>query len=106
MSADRDFPVPGSHFAADVHRAEMLLFELATELRRLPVEERTRALHVRALELKHSLGRWPEDQPDDPARRAFCDEVIALQRETRDFSAALRSVRQDSDAKRTGHRVD
>lgn len=68
---------------ADQYRAERLLFALATDLRHVRVEEATRALHLRALELKRVVARWPKDRPEHEARRALCDEVLALHGQTR-----------------------
>jgi hypothetical protein len=68
---------------ADQERAERLLFALATDLRHLRIEEGTRALHLRALELKRAVARWPKDQPAAEARREVCEEVLSLHAETR-----------------------
>ena len=75
----------GATLVTDQQRAETLLSELATELCRVPVERRTCALHLRALALKRHVMRWPEEHPDESVRRAVVDEVIAMQRETREW---------------------
>jgi hypothetical protein len=72
---------------ADQQRAERLLYALATELRHLRLEEGTRGLHLRALELKRAVSRWPKDHPAASARRELCDEVLALHTETRAFAS-------------------
>ena len=81
----------------DQHRAEALLAELATDLCRVPVDERTGALHLRALALKRHVMRWPEDHPDEAVRRAVVDEVLAMQRETRDWMRLTASRRLGRD---------
>lgn len=68
---------------ADKNKAEGLLFALASELRYVPVEERTRELHVRALELKRDVAEWLRRRPDASVRQALCREVQELQAETR-----------------------
>jgi hypothetical protein len=75
---------------ADQERAERLLFALATDLRHLRIEEGTRVLHLRALELKRTVARWPKDRPAADARRELCDEVLSLHAETRARAAAAR----------------
>jgi hypothetical protein len=92
--------------ASDQHRAEALLFELATILRRVPVEECTRSLHLRALALKGALGRWTVHQPDASARDAFFDELRALEREARYWGGRLRSGTQLAHRERSGDRID
>ena len=82
---------PQSNLATDQHRAERLLTELAIELRRVPVDEHTRALHLRALALKRSVMRWPDDQPDESARHAVVDEVRVMQKEALDWRRASAS---------------
>ena len=68
---------------SDQERAERLLYELASDLRFVAVGERTRALHVRALELKGAVRRWRAECPDARARDATCDEIVALQKHAR-----------------------
>jgi P2-related tail formation protein len=70
---------PRSDLATDQYHAERLLSQLAIELRRVPVDERTCALHLRALALKRAVMRWSEDQPDESLRRAIVDEVRVMQ---------------------------
>jgi hypothetical protein len=79
-----------SNLAADQHRAESLLSELATELRRVPVDEHTRSLHLRALALKRAVMHWAEQHPDESIRHAVVDEVLAMQRVARDLAAGFR----------------
>ena len=92
MSVAHDLSPAPPTLAADKHRADGLLFDLAMELRRITVEERTRYLHLRALALKGRVMRWSEDQPDEVTRLALCDEVIALLEETRNWRGRLRSA--------------
>jgi hypothetical protein len=54
---------PPSTLAADTHLAEGLLFDLAVNLRRITVEKRACALHLRALTLKAVVMRWSESRP-------------------------------------------
>jgi hypothetical protein len=95
---------PQSDLTADQYRAEALLFDLATTLRGVPVEECTRALHLRALTLRGILARWPLDQPDGPTREAFFGEVVALEREARYWRGRLRSGTQLAYRGRSGER--
>jgi hypothetical protein len=99
---DQDELASQSSLASDQHRAEALLFELATILRRVPVEECTRTLHLRALTLRGILGRWPVDQPDASARDAFFDELRALEREALYWRGRLRSGTQLAFRARSG----
>jgi hypothetical protein len=78
---------------ADQQRAERLLFALATELRHVRLEETTRGLHLRALELKRAVARWPKDRPSATARRALCDEVLALHTESMAFASRAQGTR-------------
>ena len=80
--------------AGDQRRAEALLADLGTHLRRVPVEERTRALHLRAIALRHLVTRWPEEQPTEATRKALCDELVALGDEAREWRHVLVSGRQ------------
>jgi hypothetical protein len=72
-------------------RAEALLEELTAELKRVPVEECTRALHMRALELKRTVALWLDRSvdPGDPLR--VCEELLALRRQALDYGSRLRS---------------
>jgi len=74
-----------STLSADQSRAESLLAELAMDLCVVPVEDRTRALHLRALALKRAVMRWSEDLPEESIRRIVLDEVLAIQAEARDW---------------------
>ena len=67
---------------ADAARAEELLFDLAGELRRAPLNA-TLPLHIRALQIKRILTRWSEQLPDDASRRTLIDELLELHRELR-----------------------
>jgi hypothetical protein len=57
---------------------DALLSEVAVALLRLPFEGRTRALHIRALQLKHRLGQWGPSTPPDDERRATRESILAL----------------------------
>jgi hypothetical protein len=74
--------------------AESLLLDLAADLRHVPVEEATRQLHTRALQLKRVVALWSVDAPDERTRRATCDEILALKCEAREFRARLPSGAQ------------
>ncbi|HZU83102.1 MAG TPA: hypothetical protein VE987_09310 [Polyangiaceae bacterium] len=78
----------------DRAHAEALLFDLAADLRLVPVEETTRALHIRALQLKANVVLWSADSPDEGARRAVCAEIAALHEQARDCRRRMRSGRQ------------
>ena len=76
---------------ARIDCAERLLFELAAELRFVPVEERTRRLHLRALELKREVRSWRTQPPELAACDALCDEVQSLADEARRVQAERHS---------------
>lgn len=61
--------------------AEQLLFELARELRFVPIEPRTTKAHLRALELKREVRAWCERPPDDDTIAAVLDEIRRLSEE-------------------------
>jgi hypothetical protein len=74
--------------------AEALLTALAADLRHVPVEEATRALHTRALQLRAAVAVWSATSPDENTRRSTCDEILALHCEAREFRHRLRSGAQ------------
>ena len=78
----------------DKSYAEALLMELTADLRYVPVEETTRVLHTRALQLKRLVSAWSASTPDEAARQATCREILALQYEAREFRARLPSGAQ------------
>lgn len=80
----------------DVHSAEALLHALATELRNVPVDERTQALHVRALQLKREVTQWGEAIAAE-VRDQVLEELHALRAETAHWQDAP-SGRQMADA--------
>jgi hypothetical protein len=68
----------------DRRRAEALLYELAAELRRLPVNEHTGDLHVRALAAKRTISSWKDEALHDAhARQRTIDSIVALQDDVR-----------------------
>jgi hypothetical protein len=52
--------------------AEQLLFRIAAALRRVPFDERTKALHLRALKLKATI----RELRDGTASAATCEQVL------------------------------
>lgn len=66
-----------------IDQAERSLFALASELRRVPLGESTRQLHVRALELKREMVRWREHPPDQDVLTRALEEIERLAREAR-----------------------
>jgi hypothetical protein len=76
--------------AIDPSHAEALLSDLAAELVRLPFEGRTRALHLRALELKRRIGLWGSSLPTDDELRATHAKIVALRSETEQWCTLLR----------------
>ncbi len=69
------------HVSAPAHEhalrsIERDLYELALELRRVPVDERSRKVHVRALELKRELRKVAA--LDEHALRAVREEIRGL----------------------------
>jgi hypothetical protein len=85
MPAVTDGNLGTSTLAPDRHHVESLLAELASELRRVPVDELTSPLHLRALSLKRAVMHWRDECPDESVRRAVFDEVRALHGEARDW---------------------
>lgn len=72
-----------SPLVSDVHRAERILFDLAGQLRHVPVHQ-TLPLHLRALQIKQLVMRWSEALSDDASRhavQAVIDELLSLRRE-------------------------
>lgn len=64
-----------------VTEAEQLLFELARELRFVPIEPRTMKAHLRALELKREVRGWSERAPREEAMKAVLEEIRRLSEE-------------------------
>jgi hypothetical protein len=81
-----------SELAVDKGSVEQLLFALATELRVVPLESSTRALHIRALEIKGAVSRWIEGFPDKHTRDTVRDEVLALRRAALECRERLRAT--------------
>lgn len=67
-----------SDLAADQGRAETLLAELAAVLMRVPVDEKTGTLHLRALSLKRAVMQWTVEHPDESIRRSIVAEIVAM----------------------------
>ena len=64
----------------DAQQAEQLLHELAVELRRLPYQETTRGMHLRALALKRAVTAWAADPScSEEQQRAVGAEIERLQ---------------------------
>jgi hypothetical protein len=85
-------PLPSpdaSPAALDRHRAESLLHELAADLRRLPVDERTRPFHLRALAAKGALSAWTDDESPGAAaaRQRMIDAVLRMHAEVRAYAS-------------------
>ncbi len=87
---------PPSDLAMDQQYAERLLSELAIQLRRIPVDRRTSPLHLRALALKRTVMRWPDDRPDKSLRHAVVREVRVMQEEVLQWRRLSDSVRRNS----------
>lgn len=63
---------------AKVRDAEQLLFDLACQLRGVPVAPGTARIHVRALELKREIQAWQTAPPDEAATDAVLAELRKL----------------------------
>ncbi len=74
------------------HAVQRALFELAADLRSVPVNERTKRLHLRALELKRMLSTWEEHPPDDHEADAVLEEVQELAVEARRYRDEMRAA--------------
>ena len=82
-----------SDVAADQDRAGALLAELAAALLRVPVDEQTRGLHLRALSLKRDMMRWHVERPDESIRRSVVGEILEMQDAARDWQGTPSSRR-------------
>lgn len=78
-----------------IAHAEKLLFALAIELRRVPIQPAaleeprgTRWLHVRALELKRDVALWRPSPPSKAERERVFAELEELTREAQSWRAA------------------
>jgi hypothetical protein len=84
----------------DVATAEELLREIATDLIRMPVDERARHMHLKALALKRVVMGWTRQSPPDENVRAMIDTLHALRIEVLDLRSTsevrLRSTRANS----------
>ena len=58
--------------------ADELLREIATDLIRVPVNERTRRLHLRALALKQVVMSWAHVAPSNESVDAMLEALAAL----------------------------
>nr|UXE44470.1 hypothetical protein Hi04_10k_c2441B_00018 [uncultured bacterium] len=87
----------------DVRRAETALHELALVLRRVPVGEHTRELHLGGLRVKRDVERWHTLMPAAQERRAVLEELERLKRTAMvlDRAAALLLHAADRRAERT-----
>lgn len=64
-----------------IDHAEQSLFVLAKELTRVPLDARTKSLHLRALRLKRTIADWKEHAPSRDATLSALQEIEALARE-------------------------
>jgi hypothetical protein len=74
--------------STDVTTAEELLREIATDLMRVPIDERTRGLHLKALALKRVVMGWSGLVPPPENVSAMIETLDALRVEV----VALRST--------------
>jgi hypothetical protein len=65
-------------FDNDARCAEELLHELALDLRHVPVDGQTQALHVRALQIKRDVIRWADQSLAAEERTRVLDELSEL----------------------------
>jgi hypothetical protein len=80
-----------SNPAADPREAtEFLLSQVATTLLRIPFNDRTSGLHVRALHLKRRLDRSRTTSTSDDERRATRESVLALRSDAESWLDAAR----------------
>ncbi|MGO8997642.1 MAG: hypothetical protein ACLQVI_30360 [Polyangiaceae bacterium] len=61
-----------------IERAESLLREIATELVRLPLDDRARPLHLRVLSLKGEVSSWSRTPPPPSNVEAVLDTLRLL----------------------------
>lgn len=72
-----------------IRAVEQLLYELARDLRFVPIEPRTMRAHLRALELKREVRAWASAPPDEGAMTAVIDEARRLSDEARRLRAEV-----------------
>lgn len=77
--------------AHDLRRAEELLFDIAADLRRVPVHAGTRDFHLRALAAKRNVSLWANSPPPDDERRRTLEELVAIQEDVRRWLATRRA---------------
>jgi hypothetical protein len=81
----------------DVATAEELLREIATDLIRMPVDDRARHMHLKALALKRVVMGWSRQPPPEENLLAMMDALHALRIEVLDLRSTsevrLRSTR-------------
>ncbi|HEY6460039.1 MAG TPA: hypothetical protein VIY73_07800 [Polyangiaceae bacterium] len=77
-SHEPNAPLQDAGLEADIACAEAALHELAVALRRVRLDECTRRLHVRALDLKRAVSGWRSSRPPPEDRREALDEIRQL----------------------------
>ena len=88
-------------FERDTRNAQALLHTLALELRHVPVDGQTQAIHVRALQLKRDVTHWQESLAAEARERVLeelsdlCAEAVQwhLAPSGRQLAAALQLAR-------------
>jgi hypothetical protein len=79
---------------APTQAMEAELYQLALELRGVPVDTQTHTLHLRALDLKREVSSWHGKAPEKPRAAAVRDEIAYLRSEAARWRADLRSGRE------------
>lgn len=79
---------------AKIRAAEQVLFDLACELRFVPVAPGTAHVHVGALELKRKVHAWQTAPPDEAAIDAILAELRKLAAEAQELRHHVRPGRQ------------
>jgi len=87
-----------SETLANARAAEQLLFELARDLRYVPIEPRTMRAHLRALELKREVRTWAESSPDEATVKGVLAEIRRLSAEAHRLRAATSPPHHDQAA--------
>ncbi len=82
MVSGGDGPSAAPTLEADIQRAESMLYDVAVALKRLRLDESTRGVHLRALDLKRAVGRWRSEEPTPEDRSSVLEEIRQLADET------------------------
>jgi hypothetical protein len=76
-----------------VVEAESLLRAIATDLERMPLDERTGPLHLRVLALKRVVTDWSVSEPAEPHATSVMDSLQTLRSQVLEMRRTTSGVR-------------